>query len=407
MDFATVMPLSKLQYRILGPIEAIGPEGRPLRCSGRPLQLLALLLVNSVRVTPADVAIDALWGEALPEHPTNALQSVVSRLRRVLGEEAIPWRAEGYELRLADADAVDARRFERVAAEGRDALARGDNADASRLLADALGLWRGPALQEMRYEPFAAGEAERLEELRLTCLGERIDADLALGRHAELVAELQALVGEHPLSESLRAQLMLALYRGGRQADALAAYRDAQRVLADELGLDPSPELQALERDILRHRVGPLAAPAQRPGRREVVCVAVDVRASERGAPLDPEVLQGVLERCHDAMEAIVLRHGDPARELRGHGMIAAFGAPVAHEDDALRAAHAALALRKRLSEIARALAADRGIELTARAGVTAGTALMADSPGPSRLPVGDVVEKRFDSRAKRRRARS
>ena len=393
MDSATVMPLSKLQYRILGPIEAIGPEGRPLRCSGRPLQLLALLLVNGVRVTPADVAIEALWGETLPEHPANALQSVVSRLRRVLGEEAIPWRAEGYELRLADADAVDAHRFERVAAEGRDALARGDSADASRLLADALGLWRGPALQDMRYEPFAAAEAERLEELRLTCLGERIEADLALGRHAELVAELQALVGEHPLSESLRAQLMLALYRGGRQADALAAYQDARRVLADELGLDPSPELQALERDILRHRVGPLAAPAQRPGRREVVCVAVDVLASERGAPLDPEVLQDVLERCHEAMEAIALRHGDPARELRGHGMIAAFGAPVAHEDDALRAAHVALALRKRLSGIATALAADGGIELTARGAVTAGTALMADRPGPSRLPVGDVVE--------------
>ena len=161
---------------------------------------------------------------------------------------------------------MDARRFERVAAQGRDALARGDHADASRLLAGALGLWRGPALQDMRYEPFAAGEAERLEELRLTCLGERIEADLALGRHAELVAELQALVGEHPLRESLRAQLMLALYRGGRQADALAAYRDARRVLADELGLDLSPELQALERDILRHRVGPLAGPAQRPG---------------------------------------------------------------------------------------------------------------------------------------------
>ncbi len=265
--------------------------------------------------------------------------------------------------------------------------------DASRLLADALGLWRGRALQDVRYEPFAAGEAERLEELRLTCLGERIEADLALGRHAELVAELQALVGQHPLSESLRAQLMLALYRGGRQADALAVYRDAGRVLADELGLDPSPELQALERDILRHRVGPLAAPAQRPGRREVVCVAVDVRAGERGEPLDPEVLQDVLERCHDAMEAIGLRHGDPARELRGHGMIAAFGAPVAHEDDALRAAHAALALRKRLSEIATALAADRGIELTARAGVTAGTALTADRSRAGRLPVGDVVE--------------
>ena len=153
-------------------------------------------------------------------------------------------------------------RFERLAAEGRDALARGDHAAASRLLADALGLWRGPALQDVRYEQFALGEAERLEELRLACLGARIDADLALGRHADLVGELQALVAEHPLRESLRAQLMLALYRCGRQADALAAYGDARQMLADELGLDPSPELQALERDILRHRVGPPTAAA-------------------------------------------------------------------------------------------------------------------------------------------------
>jgi DNA-binding SARP family transcriptional activator len=393
MDRATVMPLLEVQYRILGPVEAIGPEGRALRCSGRSLQLLALLLINGARVTPADVAIDALWGEALPVHPANALQNVVSRLRGVLGEDAIAWRAEGYELRLVDADAVDARRFEHGVAEGAGAFARGEHAEASRLLSEALGLWRGAALQDLRYAPFATGEADRLEELRLTCVGARIDADLALGRHAELVAELQTLVGEHPLRESLRAQLMLALYRGGRQADALGAYRDARRVLADELGLEPSPELQALERDILCHQVGPPAAPAQRPSRREVVCVAADVRASERGAPLDPEVLQEVLERCHEALEAIGLRHGDPVRELRGHGMLAAFGVPVAHEDDALRAAHAALALRDRLAEIGAALAGDRGIELDARAGVTAGTALMADASRPSRLPVGDVIE--------------
>ena len=290
-------------------------------------------------------------------------------------------------------DAVDAQRFERLAAEGRDALARGEHAAASRLLADALGLWRGPALQDVRYEPFATGEAERLEELRLACLGARIDADLALGRHADLVGELQALVAEHPLREPLRAQLMLALYRCGRQADALAAYGDARQMLADELGLDPSPELRTLERDILRHRVGPPAPAPARPGRREVVCVAADVRATERGAPLDPEVLREVMERCHAAMEAVAHQHGGPVRELRGNGMIAAFGAPVAHEDDALRAAHAALALRERLAEIAAALARDRGIELDARAGVTAGTALIADTSRPGRLPLGDVVE--------------
>ena len=380
-----------MQFRILGPVEAIDRDGSVLPCPGRPLRLLALLLVDGARAVPADVAIDALWGDALPAHPANALQLVVSRLRRVLGEEAIVRRADGYELQLDGPDAVDAQRFERLTVEGRAALARGDHAAASPLLAAALGLWRGPALQDVRYEQFAIGEAERLEELRLACLGARIDADLALGRHADLVGELQALVAEHPLREPLRAQLMLALYRCGRQADALAAYANARQILADELGLDPSPALQTLERDILRHRVGPPTA--ARPGRREVVCVAADVRATERAAPLDPEVLGEVMERCHAAMEAVAHQHGGPVRELRGSSMIAAFGAPIAHEDDALRAAHAALALQERLAEIAASLARDRGIELDARIGVTAGTALIADSSRPGRLPLGDVVD--------------
>jgi DNA-binding SARP family transcriptional activator len=226
-----------VQFRILGPVEAIGQDGTVLPCPGQPLRLLALLLVDGTRVVPADVAIDALWGDALPANPANALQLVASRLRRVLGEDVVVWRADGYQLRLDGSEAVDAQRFERLTAQGRDALARDDHATASRLLSEALALWRGPALQDVRYEQFAVAEAERLDELRVASLEARIDADLGLGRHAELVGELQALVAEHPLREALRAQLMLALYRCGRQADALAVYGDARQRLADDLGI--------------------------------------------------------------------------------------------------------------------------------------------------------------------------
>jgi DNA-binding SARP family transcriptional activator len=382
------MPVDAMKFRILGPVEAIAPGGEALPCSGRPLKLLALLLVDGSHAVPADVAIEALWGDGLPANPPNALQITVSRLRNVLGEESVVRRADGYELRLGGPDSVDAERFERLASEGREALARGDTEHAARLLAQALELWRGPALQDVRYEPFATREAERLEELRLTCLGARIDADLALGRHAELVGELQALVAEHPLKESLRAQLMLALYRSGRQADALAAYADARKTLTEELGLEPSPELRALERDILRHRVD---QPARaKPVRRELVCVAAEVRATRDGAPLDPEVLHDVMGTCHDAMEVVAREHGSPLRELRESGMIAVFGAPAAHEDDALRAQRTARALRQRLGGIAATLASERGIVLEARTGVAAGTALIAE---PGRLPRGDVVE--------------
>ena len=287
------------------PSKRSGHDGPPAPCPGRPLRLLALLLVDGVRVTPADVAIDALWGEALPAHPANALQLVVSRLRARAGRGGDP-RGGRRATSCGSPAPTPSTRAGSSAWPPRGAT-RSRAATAPR----RAGCWptrsRSGAARRCRtsrYEPFAAAEAARLEELRLTCLGERIEADLALGRHAELVGELQALVAEHPLREPLRAQLMLALYRGGRQADALAAYRDARRVLADELGLDPSPELRALERDILRHRVGPLAAAgaAAAAGARSSAS-RLDVLASERGAPLDPEVLRDVLERCHDAME--------------------------------------------------------------------------------------------------------
>ena len=182
---------------------------------------------------------------------------------------------------------------------------------------------------------------------------------------------------------------MTALYRCGRQEDALAAYADARTTLTDELGLEPSPALRALERDILRHRVD---HPARaKPVRRELVCVAAEVRATRDSLPpLDPEVLHDVMDTCHDAMEAVVREYGSPLRELRESGMIAAFGAPAAHEDDALRAQRTARALQQRLSAIAATLERERGIVLEARAGVAAGTALIAE---PGRLPRGDVVE--------------
>ena len=292
-----------MEFRILGPVEALA-GGHRVRCTGRPLRLLALLLIHRGRGVPADAAIEALWGDALPDHPGNALQTVVSRLRRTLGEDAVQFRADGY--RLADGE-LDAERFGRLARAGHDALARGEPADADARLAEALALWRGAALEDVRFEPFAVAVAERLEEERLEAIGARVDARLDLGRHRELVPELHALVAEHPLRESVRGQLMLALYRCGRQSDALAAYNELRAALRDQLGLDPSPELRALERSILRHEAG---VPAPRPARRDVVCVRVDVRATSAGAPLDPELLREVIGRCHTAAEGVARRHG-------------------------------------------------------------------------------------------------
>jgi DNA-binding SARP family transcriptional activator/tetratricopeptide (TPR) repeat protein len=382
-----------VRFRVLGPIEALDDHGRVLPCAGQQLRLLGLLLVSDLELVPTDVAIDALWSDALPAHPANALQLVVSRLRRVVGEQTIVFDAGGYGLDVDDDEATDARRFERLLAAGRTAIDTGEHGAGAERLREALGLWRGHAFQDIRYEPFAAVETRRLEALRLACVEARIEADLALGRHAGIVGEVHALVEEHPLRENLRAQLMLALYRCGRQADALAAYRAGQRMLAEELGLQPSPTLRGLERAILRHdsRLLSLDQSTPRSGRREVVCVAADVRATDAGDPLDPEILRSVMERCHRVMEDVSRTHGDPLRELRADGMTAVFGSPVAHEDDASRAVGAAFALRERLAALGEELAGS-GIVLETRTSLTAGTTLTPDGPAGASLPVGDAV---------------
>jgi len=239
-----------MDYRILGPLEA-EREDRPLAVTGRkPRALLALLLLHPNETVPTDRLIDDLWGERPPATAANTLQVYVSKLRKLLADRLVTEGA-GYALRV-EPDELDAARFERIAEQGRAALTQRSYGEAAERLHEALALWRGPALADLRYEPFAQAEITRLEELRLAAVEDRIEAELFLGRHDQLVAELEALVSENPLRERLRRQLMLALYRAGRQAEALDAYRVARDVLVEQLGLEPGPELRELEQAILR-----------------------------------------------------------------------------------------------------------------------------------------------------------
>jgi DNA-binding SARP family transcriptional activator len=240
-----------LEFQILGPLEAWDGRREVSLGGPKPRALLALLLLHPNEVVPADRLIDELWGEDSPEDAAAALRVNVSRLRKALPQDVLTTRSPGYVVRV-EPDALDLHRFERLVDEGRSLLARGLAADASERLRDALSLWRGPALADFAYESFAQAAIARLEEIRLAAVELRLDADL-VGGHHELVSELETLVAEHPLRERLRRYLMTALYRSGRQAEALEAYQDARRALVDELGIEPSPALQELERAILRH----------------------------------------------------------------------------------------------------------------------------------------------------------
>jgi DNA-binding SARP family transcriptional activator len=225
-----------MEFRILGPLE-VAVDGRALDLGGHKQRtLLALLLLQANRVVSSDRLIDALWEEDPPETAPKALQVHVSQLRKLVGRDRLETRAPGYRLRV-EPDELDLAHFERLQEEGR--------------LDDALALWRGQPLADFAYQRFAEAEIARLEELRLACLEERIERDLAGGRHAELAGELDALVREHPLRERLRGQLMLALYRSGRQAGALDAYQAARAALVDELGIEPGRELRELHQAIL------------------------------------------------------------------------------------------------------------------------------------------------------------
>ena len=251
---------SRLEFRVLGPVEA-ARDGRPIELGGkRQRALLAALLIDANRTVSTSRLIEELFGSEVSRVTENRVQAGILRLRRALDNgdtgngaaSVLVTRPGGYLLRV-DSDQLDYARFEQLSEEGREALSRHDPATAATLLRRGLSLWRGPAFGDLSLVELAQGEIRRLDELRVAAVMDRVSADMMLGADAELVPELEAMVAEHPLQERLLGQLMLALYRSGRQADALEVYRVQRRILRDRLGLDPGPSLAELERSILRH----------------------------------------------------------------------------------------------------------------------------------------------------------
>ncbi len=266
-----------MEFAILGPIE-VREDGRSLALGGpKQRALLAILLLHENEVVSRDRLIEGLWGERPPPSVDQSLDSYISRLRRLLGSDRLLRQAPGYLLRVEFGE-LDLDRFEELVSRARSA----DQSDAEALFVEALALWRGPALGDLLYEPFARDQAGWFEERRLLAVEERLDAALATGQGPELLPELERLVREHPLRERLIGQRVLALYRAGRQADALAELQSARQRLAAELGLEPGPQLRELERQILQHDPALGAAPSSRPppvgGRRRAgIAAAVGV----------------------------------------------------------------------------------------------------------------------------------
>jgi DNA-binding SARP family transcriptional activator len=370
-----------VEVRLLGPLE-LHVSGRLVELR-RPKQraLLALLALRAGQVVSVDRLVEDLWGETPPKAAVGSLQNVVSELRKVLGPEVLVTRAPGYALDV-DPTLVDAHRFERLARD-------------PATLREALELWRGPALADLAFEPFAEPEIARLEELRAAARENLFDAELALGHHARLVAELEAFVSEHPLRERPRGQLMVALYRSGRQADALEAYRSARETLVEQLGIDPSPELQRLEQAILRHdpeldieRQAP-KAPSESERRKTVTMLFADVvDSSALAAEVDPEVLRGIMRAYFDVVRTVIERHGGTVEKFIGDAAMAVFGIPELHEDDALRAVRAASELHKAVAAL------DLGHEVTMRIriGVNTGEVLAADPRTGESFATGSAV---------------
>jgi DNA-binding SARP family transcriptional activator len=374
-----------MEVRLLGPLEVLDDAGQPVELRRQKQRaLLAVLAMRAGQIVSTDRLLEDLWGEQPPRTAIGSLQNLVSHLRRMLGPDVLVTRPPGYVLTVGP-EATDLGRFTRLVATAAELDAR----ERTEALGRALALWRGPPLADLTFEPFAHAEVPRLEELRTLAREQLVEAQLALGHHAEAVPELEALVAEQPLRERVRALLMLALYRSGRQADALEAYAATRRFLRDELGLDPSPAMKALQAGMLRQDPAldaaapePLAGLPGEERRKTVTVVFADmVGSTELGASLDPEAYRSVLRRFYRAARAVLERHGGTVEKFIGDAVVAVFGIPHQHEDDALRAVRAAIELRDGLAGLNEELEQAHGVTIGIRLGVDTGEAIAGD-PG-------------------------
>jgi DNA-binding SARP family transcriptional activator len=387
--------VQRVEFRVLGPFEVL-VEGRALELKRRKQRaLLALLLLHAGEVVSTDRLIDELWAGKPPKAAVGSLQNLISDLRKALGRDLVRTRQPGYVLDV-EREQVDLHRFERLVAQ---ASEPGNGERRSELLREALALWRGPPLADLAFEPFAQVEIARLEELRTAAREELVDASLELGRHAQLVGELEALVAEHPLRERLRGQLMLALYRSGRQAEALDAYRHARETLVEELGIEPSTELQQLEQAVLRHDQeldlpARATAAAPEPERRKTVTMLFTnvVQSTALGAALDPEVMRAVMSRYFDLVRMIVERHGGTVEKFIGDAAMAAFGVPQQHEDDAMRAVRAATELRQAITGLNADLEREHGVAIQIRTAINTGEVVAGDSASGQPFATGSAI---------------
>ncbi len=339
-----------MEFRLLGPLEA-SVNGQLVELGpAKQRALLVALLLHPNEVLSADHLIDSLWPGRRPQTAENILHGYVSRLRKAIGHDRIVTQLPGYRV-CVDSDELDTQCFERLLLAGRRALADKQPHIASSHLREALQLWRGPALADFAFEGFAQVEIARLEENRLAAIEDRFEADLQVGRHSELIAEIEATIAANPLRERLRAQLMLALYRSGRQAEALGAYRRARDMLINDLGIEASPPLQRLQAAILAQDPGldlpdratpDVKSPPSPPRslRKGVTVLLVDLYVPGQ---IDAELIANLLGACGKRLGSVVTYHGGRVVSQPNQSLVAIFGLPTVHEDDALRAVRAAL----------------------------------------------------------------
>lgn len=409
-----------MKFRILGPLEISGDGGAPASLGGlRQRSVLAILLLHANEVVATERMVDGLWAEAPPARAAHTVQVFVSRVRNALGTASprLITRPPGYLLHV-DPDELDAAHYERLYGEARAALATGDAQRGDALLNEAEALWRGPPLAEFTYEPFAQAAIARLLELRLSCREEHIEAGLALGRHSEAIAEIRDLVHDQPFRERPRGQLMLALYRSGRQAEALDAFQQTRQVLVEDLAIEPSLALRELHEAILRQDpalqaqtaapaaldappatvpLGPRTAPPRAVGhggsivvamtRKTATVMVVMLAGRGRSGRPDPEVAQRLIGAAREHAAKAVARHGGTFVSGPGSELLAVFGVPSAQEDDVLRALRTAEELRTAIQR----LGDGEPGELAVTIGVDTGEIVTSTEEGASSF-VGEPV---------------